>query len=113
GIDNFGTATVIGSTFTGNSVTTGRIPIGPVGDGGGIINSGGTLTVIDSTFTGNTATIHGGGIDNFSGTATVTGSTFTENTAASGNGGLNNEPRGVLTQSDNLFINDQAPDVFP
>jgi hypothetical protein len=96
-----GTATVSGSTFTNN---TARF-------GGGISNRG-TVTVTDSTFTGNTATVHGGGIDNF-GTATVSDSTFTENTAGSGNGGLNNEPGGVLTQSDNQFINDLPPDVFP
>jgi hypothetical protein len=71
-----------------------------------------TLTVSDSTFAGNTASNHGGGIDNF-GTATVSDSTFTGNSAGSGNGGLNNEPGGLLTQSDNQFINDQAPDVFP
>ena len=66
----------------------------------------------DSTFAGNTATVHGGGIDNFR-TAAVTGSTFTGNTAASGNGGLNNEPGGVLTQSDNRFVDDLPPDAFP
>ena len=71
-----------------------------------------TLTVSDSTFTDNAATVHGGGIDNF-GTATVTGSTFRRNTAGSGNGGLNNEPGGLLTQFDNRFHDDQAPDVFP
>ena len=43
----------------------------------------------------------------------MSGSKFTRNTAGSGNGGLNNEPGGVLTQSDNRFIDDQAPDVFP
>ena len=68
-------------------------------------------TVRGSTFTGNTA-LQSGGIDNF-GTATVSGSTFTRNTAGSGNVGLNNEPGGLLTQSDNEFINDQPPDVFP
>jgi hypothetical protein len=29
------------------------------------------------------------------------------------NSGLNNELAGLLTQFDNLFINDQTPDVFP
>jgi hypothetical protein len=87
--------------FTGNSASF----------GGGLLNTG-TAAVSDSTFTDNSATVHGGGIDNF-GTATVSDSTFTRNTAASGNGGLNNEPGGLLTQSDNRFINDLPPDVFP
>ena len=65
-----------------------------------------------STFAGDTATVHGGGIDTF-GTATVSGSTFRRNAAGSGNGGLNNEPGGVLTQSDNRFINDLPPDAVP
>jgi predicted outer membrane repeat protein len=96
--------TVSGSAFTENTAGA---------NGGGIDNIfGGTLTVGDSTFTGNSATNHGGGIDNFA-TATVGGSTFAGNTAGSGNGGLNNEPGGLLTQFDNLFINDQLPDVFP
>ena len=43
----------------------------------------------------------------------MTGSTFKRNTAGSGNGGLNNEPGGLLTQSENRFLDDQAPDVFP
>src|SRR5262249_20912975 len=113
GIDNRGfggTVTVIDSTFTGNSAR----------HGGSIFNARlvsrvqvfpSTLTVSASTFAGNTATNHGGGIDNF-GTATVSGSTFTGNTAGSGNGGLNNEAGGLLTQFDNQFIDDQAPDVF-
>jgi hypothetical protein len=67
--------------------------------------------VIGSTFASNSSG-SGGGIDNFR-TAPVTGSTFTGNSTGSGNGGLNNEPGGVLTQSDNRFRDDQAPDVFP
>ena len=51
GIYISGTATVSGSTFTGNSA----------GDGGGIYNSG-TATVRGSTFTGNSARDDGGGI---------------------------------------------------
>ena len=43
----------------------------------------------------------------------MTGSTFTGKAAGSGNGGLNNELGGVLTQFDNRFRDDQAPDVFP
>jgi hypothetical protein len=96
------TATVRGSTFTENTAG---------GNGGGVLNSG-RLTVSDSTFAVNTAGQQGGGIDNL-GTAAVRGSTFVGNSAGSGNGGLNNEPGGLLTQSDNQFINDLPPDIFP
>ena len=89
------------STFASNSS----------GAGAGI-ESEGAVTVIGSTFTENTAIASGGGLDNF-GTATVSGSTFTANSAGSGNGGLNNEVGGVLTQSDNRFVDDQLADVFP
>ena len=44
GIDNDGTLTVSGSTFTSNSGS---------GDNGGGINNYGTAMVINSTFTGN------------------------------------------------------------
>src|SRR5207244_3424358 len=49
GIENFGTVTVSGSSFTGNSASG--------GDGGGLYNEG-TATVIRSSFTGNS---EGGG----------------------------------------------------
>jgi len=131
GLENGGTATVSGSTFTSN--TAGRFGGGLDNDvaaevtvsdstftgnsavfGGGLANGlRGTATVIGSTFTDNSATIHGGGIDNFGGTMTVSSSTFRRNTATSGNGGLNNDARGLLTQFDNRFIDDQAPDIFP
>ena len=55
GLDNdFGTATVRDSTFTGNSASS---------VGGGLANDG-TATVSGSTFTGNSASL-GGGLVNF------------------------------------------------
>jgi len=84
GLDNAGTVTITGSTFTGNSATW---------DGGAIDNADnqgdGSVTVTASTFTGNTARLGGaiasgewGGF----GTATVTASTFTGNTTRIGGG---------------------------
>jgi hypothetical protein len=90
GLNNSGTVTITGSTFTGN--TTGD-------DGGAIDNADGnhggpgtgSVTVTASTFTGNTATWDGGAIDNAdgnndssSGSVAVTASTFTGNTARVG-----------------------------
>jgi hypothetical protein len=84
GLDNAGTVTITGSTFTGNSATW---------DGGAIDNAdnagNGSVTVTASTFSGNTARLGGaiasgewGGF----GTLTVTASTFTGNTVKVGGG---------------------------
>jgi len=100
GIFNSGTATVSGSTFTSNSAID--------GDGGGIYNGGtATVTVSDSTFTGNSAFFGGGGgIDNY-GTATVSDSTFTGNGAVYG-GGIDNY--GTATVSGSTFTSNSAID---
>jgi CSLREA domain-containing protein len=71
GIDNSGTLTVTGSTFSGNGAFR----------GGGILNAG-TATVTNSTFADNSSN-QGGGINN-SGTLTVTNSTFSGNSASTG-----------------------------
>jgi hypothetical protein len=89
--------------FTGNFAGSGR---------GLCSGDDASVTVSDTAFTDNTASNHGGRLDNF-GAATVTGSKFTANTAGSGNGTLNTEPGGLLTQSDNRFVDDLPPDVFP
>ncbi len=95
GIDNSGTLTVNGSTFSGNF---------PSGNGG-IYNSG-TATVSD-TFTSNSA-VYGGGIFN-SGTATVSGSTFTSNSAIYGDGGgIYNSGTATVTVSDSTFTGNSA-----
>ena len=73
GISNYGTLSVVNSTFSGNSALY---------DGGGISNYG-TLTVLDSAFSGNDASYFGGGIFNSlpdsggdGGTLSVVNSTF-------------------------------------
>jgi predicted outer membrane repeat protein len=66
----FGSVSVNGSTFTGNT--------GPNGDGGAIWADG-SVSANNSTFTNNTAT-NGGAID-AGGAVTVTGSTFAGNVA--------------------------------
>jgi hypothetical protein len=96
GIQNNGTLTVTGSTFTGNRANF----------GGGIQNSG-TLTVTGSTLSGNSAA-DGGGIDNeFSGTLTVTDSTLSGNSAGFG-GGIENLSRGMLTVTDSTLSGNSA-----
>ena len=100
GMFNSGTATVSGSTFTGNFAI--------IRDGGGIYNSGtATVTVSDSTFTTNSAFFGGGGgIDNY-GTATVSDSTFTGNSAINGyGGGIYNG--GTATVSGSTFASNSA-----
>jgi hypothetical protein len=81
-MSNAGTPTVMSSTLSGNSATS----------GGGIDNAG-TLMVTGSTLAGNTSASVGGGIAN-SGTLTVTGSTLSANSATTG-GAISNG--GTLT----------------
>jgi CSLREA domain-containing protein len=85
GLANFGTATIAGSTFSGNV----NAPTGGPTYGGGIYNNiGSQLTVRDSVFVSNVATLGGGGgggIRN-DGVLTATGSTFSGNSAAIGGG---------------------------
>lgn len=73
-INNTATLTIVDSTLSGNTTTSGN-------DGGGAIMSSGTTTVVNTTFSGNTASWAGGAIDLSAGTATVTNSTFSGNTA--------------------------------
>jgi len=75
GIVNTGTASLTGSTITGNHSMV---------EGGGIRNDG-TLTLTDSTVTGNSSAYHGGGIFN-SGMLSLTNTAVTANSAQSGGG---------------------------
>ncbi|HUI88698.1 MAG TPA: FG-GAP-like repeat-containing protein [Anaerolineales bacterium] len=95
GINNDGTLTVTGSTFSSNSAN----------NHGGGINNNGTLTVTGSTFSGNFAGFHGGGISN-SGALTVTNSTFQGNTATYYGGGIINS--GTLTVTNSTFYGNSA-----
>jgi predicted outer membrane repeat protein len=88
GLDNAGTVTIAGSTFTDN---TGSGDGGAIGNANGAgLGGTGSVTVTASTFTANTAGNGGGAINNSqnggTGSVTVTASTFAGNTA-SGNGG--------------------------
>ena len=91
-IDNLndGTATITGSTFTGNSTTADGGAIDNADNGDTAITSSASLAVSDSTFTGNTAGSDGGAIDNadvgagITGTVTVTDSTLSGDSAAHG-----------------------------
>ena len=103
GIMNYGTLTVLNSTFVNNNTT--------LSYGGGAINNNGTLTVTNSTFGGN-ASYYGGAIFNGSGdTATITNSTFHGNhalidfgTSYGLGGGINNS--GTLTIRNSNKIGD-------
>ena len=99
GIDNKGTLTVTGSTFSGNYVGN--------GPGGGIYNWG-TLTVMDSTFSGNSAT-SGGGINNNSTlTLIVMGSTFFGNSATYGGGFYSSTPSGTCASAAAAIISNST-----
>lgn len=82
--NNSGTVNVIGSTFSGNSVSG--------GDGGAIFNRKGMMNVVGSTFSGNAVAdgrSYGGAIEN-TGTLSVVGSTFSGNTASDSGGAIDN-----------------------
>ena len=83
-IANVATATVVNSTFSGNSASD---------RGGAIENEGGTLAVTNSTFAGNSAAgaTYGGGAIFIKGrTVTVTNSTFSGNSSGSIGGAISN-----------------------
>jgi predicted outer membrane repeat protein len=125
-IENDGTLTVTGSTFSANMAGSGGggIENGDEGTGvltltddtfsgnssgsnGGAIENDGTLTVTASNFSDNTSA-NGGAIGNASGfteTGTVTASTFSGNTAAGNGGAIDNgdEGTGVLTVTASIF----------
>ena len=91
GLNNRGTATIINSTFSGNSVPY------SISDGGGIYNLG-TVNILNSTFSGNSASGLGGGVFN-AGTANIVNSTFFGNTAGASGGGIFNGVRGRGTMN--------------
>ena len=99
----FGTTTMNGCTFSGNSGPTGALALGGTStltnctisnnsanfsySNGGGINISGTATITGCTITGNDAGISGGGVAVFSGgTATITGCTISGNSAPTGGG---------------------------
>jgi hypothetical protein len=124
GIQNNGTLTVTGSTFTGNfgvfgggiqnsgtlTVTGSTLSGNDAACGGGIDNQeGATLTVTDSTLSGNSAGF-GGGIENDpGGTLTVTGSALSGNTAGNSGGGIFSDIGSTLTVTDSAISGNTAP----
>ncbi|HEY6278371.1 MAG TPA: hypothetical protein VIX86_18800 [Streptosporangiaceae bacterium] len=94
-IEDDGTLTVTGGTFSGDTTTTGF---------GGAINNTGTLTVTGAVFVNDQST-DGGAIEN-QGTATITGSVFVGNQASFNGGAIHNE--GVLNLSDCWFSGNSA-----
>ncbi|MFQ5593553.1 MAG: choice-of-anchor Q domain-containing protein [Anaerolineae bacterium] len=91
---NSSALTIIGSTISGNAAD------GAAFGGGGILNGdGNTLTLLNSTVSGNNSTNDGGGIWNF-GSATLTNVTISDNGAANEGGGiLNGRRRATLTNT--------------
>ncbi len=117
GIENDGSLTVTGSTFTNNVASGGSFtdPITEGSAGGAIDSQGPSLTVTSSLFAGNqavgpaTGTGEGnGGAINNSSTATLTGSTFTDNSALgrTTNGGAISAGENELTTPPEMAIND-------
>ncbi len=121
GIDNDGTLTVAGCTFTsdtsfgeGGAITnSGKLTVASstISDntaalGGGIYNEG-MLTVTGSTILGNAALIaggYGGGIDNADGgTLDITSTTIKQNSAVHGGGAIFNEGSSTLTVTDSVI----------
>jgi hypothetical protein len=82
GLDNGGTATLTGCTFSDDS--------------GGGLDNGGTATLTNCTLSNDVATSFGGGIDN-GGTATLTNCTLSNDSASQGGGGLFNSGTATLT----------------
>ena len=100
-VNNGGTLTVSGSTFSNNQADH---------FGGAIVNNWGTLIISDSTFSNNLAAYEGGAIWNFYGDLTVSGSTFSNNqiTGFNGIGGAITNYGGILTVSGSTFSNNLA-----
>jgi predicted outer membrane repeat protein len=103
-INNNGTLTISGSTFTGNFATD-----------GGAINNNATVTGISQcTFNNNQATTfsladYGGAIDN-TGTAQVSDSTFTSNESDHFGAGIYNGPGATLVTTGCQFASNKAGD---
>jgi hypothetical protein len=112
-INNSGTATVIGSTFSGYTLSNAP-------QGGGAIFNSGTLTIADSTFSGNkvigtlvgTALLGTGGAimmspSNPNETLTITNSMFIENEAGANGGAISSNSGNAAIRS-STFIGNEA-----
>jgi hypothetical protein len=113
GIENEGTATIDGSTISGNGAFVGA---------GGIFNDGGTMTLNDSTVSNNNAgctnngcaagELDGGGIYNGFGVGksqmTVNNSTITVNSAVTHGGGIYNDSTSTITLNNSAVTSNSA-----
>jgi predicted outer membrane repeat protein len=97
GIHNYGTLTVTGCTFSGNTHSS----------GGAIFNEGGALILTNSTLSANAVGSFGGGVYNATGAATITNSTFVGNSANYG-GGVFSSSVASTTLKNNLFLDNSA-----
>ena len=95
-LNNGGTATITGCTFTGNSAFV----------GGGLANGSGSMTITGCTFTQNSAIFSSGGLFDGVGPMTITGCTFTGNTSRADGGGM--EIDGPVTITDCAFTGNRA-----
>lgn len=100
-VDNHGTLTVTGVTFTANQSPA------PTGASGGAVSNSGTLTVGGSVFRGNTAQ-EGGAVLNQN-NATITNTWFSGNTATSFGGGAIVNVLGTTTLRHDAFTGNKGP----
>ncbi|MBA3869349.1 MAG: DUF11 domain-containing protein, partial [Anaerolineae bacterium] len=107
-----GAITVFGSLTLSNSTFTNNHAVGAVEFGGGLyLNNGASATVSNSTFDSNQAAA-GAGIYSDHGTLTITGSTFSNNVAGGGNGqggGINVE--GIANITNSTFSSNSATEA--
>ncbi len=95
GVYNFGTVTILRSTYDANTATT---------RGGGLVNAG-TMTVATSTLSGNAAPT-GGALVALTGSVTVTSTTTTKNSTSAG--AAVSSPSGATATFRNSIVADQA-----
>jgi hypothetical protein len=98
-----GTAKLINSTISNNSVVSGGDNYHPLTEGGGIYNVSGALTISGCTVSGNAAEYEGGGIFN-DGTVTVENSSSITGNILSGYVANDAENPGVLYQDSTSTI---------
>ncbi len=102
-----GPSSISGSTFSGNSASSGEVA-GTDDDGGGLYVSGGALTIADSTIENNAADGEAGGIYLAGGTLALNSSNLRTNAADADGGGLRISA-GTVTVSGGAISNNSAP----
>ena len=111
GIHNdFGTLAIIGSTLSGNTVSSNSV----AGSGGAIFNRGGTVALTNSTVSGNSAIGPGGNSDSGGGIITNVGAVTLTNTTITGNsgdlgGGIRNINGGTVNSFNTIIALNTSP----